>query len=99
MAWDSTAKHVPTILRQACLARDGNRCTATMLDGSRCTQTQRLEAHHLVQWQPGERLTINMLRTLCWWHHNKITQKQATRARKENPPPRYRRRVKHPGLV
>ena len=99
MAWANTHKHVPTILREACLARDDNQCTATMRDGTRCKETRRLEADHIHGWQPGEQLTLDMLQTLCWWHHNKKTQEEAAAARKRNPVPRNRRRVQHPGLL
>lgn len=85
MAWDKNRPtHVPTRIREACLTRDGTRCTAALRDGTRCPETRptHLEAAHLGQWRQGERTTIDMVRTLCTWHHNRETQAQAARARK-----------------
>lgn len=83
MAWGNQ-KHVPTSMRNACLKRDGYQCTATLNNGQRCTQTTRLEAHHLTQWQEGEKLTVEMLATLCYWHHQRITIRQAAEARRKS---------------
>lgn len=82
MAWEkSRPNHVPPKVREACLARDGYRCTSALRDGSRCPAVTQLEAAHLGQWREGERTTVDMVRTLCHWHHNRETQQQAARAR------------------
>ena len=100
MAWEkSRPKHVPRALRDACLARDGHRCTAAMRDGSRCTETTQLEADHIVQWSPNERLTVDMLRTLCSWHHKKVTAAQAAADRAAAAKARQRRAPKHPAIL
>ena len=99
MTWSNHTKHVSSPLRTACLTRDGNQCTALMLDGTRCTATTNLEADHIDGWTPGEHLTVDMLQTLCSWHHNKKTQGEAARARNLNKPVQKRRQVRHPGLV
>lgn len=99
MAWTNTTKHVPTPLRQACLRRDGHQCTATMNDGTRCQQTTNLEADHIHGWTPGETLTVDMLQTLCTWHHKQKTARESAEARRRNPPVQYRRREQHPGLL
>jgi hypothetical protein len=99
MGWTTNTKHVPTTLRNACLTRDGNQCTATMTNGRRCPETTNLEADHIHGWQAGEKLTTDMLQTLCKWHHNKKTQRQAAAARKAKQPPTRRRTQKHPGLL
>ncbi len=99
MGWNTNTKHVPTTLRNACLKRDGNQCTATRLDGQRCPETTHLEADHINGWTQGEKLTVEMLQTLCHWHHNQKTQRQAAAARKANAPQTRRRATKHPGLL
>lgn len=82
MAWENgRPTHVPTPLREACLARDGHRCTAALRDGTRCTETTNLEADHIRGWRQGEQLTVDQLQTLCAWHHRKKTQGEAARAR------------------
>ena len=100
MAWEnSRPTHVPTAVRDACLNRDGNRCVAILNDGTRCpeTQTHKLDAAHTKSWQQGERTTVDMVRTLCHWHHNRETQAEAARARRTRPSA-TRPREKHPGL-
>ncbi len=87
MAWENNRpSHVPTAVRDACLQRDGHRCTQTQRDGTRCPETTRLEAAHLTQWREGEQTTVSMVRTLCHWHHNRETQKQAAEARSKAAP-------------
>jgi len=82
MAWQNNRpNHVPTRVREQALDRDGHRCTAVMQNGQRCPETTNLEAAHLGQWQPGEHTTVDMVRTLCHWHHNRETQQQAATAR------------------
>lgn len=94
MAWDNgRPTHVPTAVREACLARDGNRCTEIQRDGHRCPETTRLEAAHITQWTPGEQTTVDNVRTLCHWHHNRETQQQAAQARATLPRPQHN----HPG--
>ncbi len=97
MAWEQgRATHVPTAIREACLTRDGHRCTATLNDGTRCPATTNLQAAHHGQWNPGERTTVDMVRTLCHWHHNRETQQQAATARRR-PPSANHPREQHPG--
>jgi len=99
MAWTNRVKHVPDKVRRDCLTRDGHQCTAQLRDGGRCPETTKLEAAHWAQWQPGETTTIDMVRTLCHWHHNQETQQEARQARLDNPPPSVRRPAeRHPGL-
>ncbi len=102
MAWENNRPdHVPTKVRDACLKRDNNRCTATLRTGGRCTETTRLEAAHITQWQPGERTTVDIVRTLCHWHHNRITQREAAEARakaQQHRPSSSHPRETHPAL-
>ena len=85
MAWENNRPdHVPTRVREACLQRDGHRCVAIQHDGKRCPETTKLEAAHKTQWQQGETTTVDMVRTLCHWHHNRETQAEAAKARKAN---------------
>lgn len=101
MPWEnSRPTHVPTRVRQAALQRDGNQCVETLSDGTRCPATNNLEAAHLAQWQAGEETTVNDVRTLCHWHHNRETQAQAAHARASQGwrrPSAYRTREQHPG--
>lgn len=101
MAWENNRPtHVPSNIRTACLQRDGYQCTATLRNGTRCTETTSLEAAHLTQWHPGERTTVDMVTTLCHWHHNRETQQQAAQARKRNTKhgTHLHPREQHPGL-
>lgn len=100
MAWEKNRpNHVPTRVRDACLARDGNRCTAALRDGTRCPATANLEAAHLTRWIPGEHTTVDMVRTRCSWHHNRETQAEAATERAKRPRPSARMpRESHPGL-
>lgn len=92
--------HVPTPVREAALTRDGHRCTAVMQNGHRCPETTSLEAAHKGRWAPGERTTLDMVRILCSWHHNRETQQQAAAARKakRTPPPTIHPREQHPAF-
>lgn len=86
MAWDNNRPtHVPTPLRDACLTRDGNQCTATRHDGTRCPETTRLEADHRTPTHQGGPTTLDNLTTLCHWHHNRKTQREAAQARQRPP--------------
>lgn len=100
MVWEnSRPTHVPAQVRDACLERDGNRCTQPQRDGTRCPETTRLEAAHIGQWQDGEVTTVNMVRTLCHWHHNRETQAQARQARANSVKPNLEHpREQHPAF-
>lgn len=99
MAWDNNRpRHVPTSVRAACLERDGHQCTATMRNGQRCPETTRLEAAHWNQYQPGETTTVDMVRTLCHWHHQRETQKQAAQGRARTRANHRHQGETHPGL-
>lgn len=98
MPWEnSRPTHVPPAVRDACLHRDGNQCTATLNKGERCPATTNLQAAHTNQWRPGERTTTDMVRTLCHWHHNRETQQQASQAKRRTPPSAAHPREQHPG--
>lgn len=98
MAWENNRPtHVPTKVREACLERDGNRCVEHMRDGTRCHDTRGLQAAHITGWTPGEVTTVDMVRTLCAWHHNRETQREAQAARKPTFTSK-RPTAKHPGL-
>lgn len=102
MAWDNNRpNHVPARIREACLERDGNRCTQIQRDMQRCPETTDLEAAHLTRWTPGETTTVNMVRTLCRWHHNRETQREASEARakaKKRRPETIHPNETHPAL-
>lgn len=100
MTWErGRPTHVPTTVRTACLNRDGHQCTQTMRNGQRCPETTNLEAAHWNAWQPGETITVDHVRTLCHWHHNRETQKQAAQARGANQGSVTHPRERHPGLT
>ena len=95
MAWDNNRpNHVPTRVREQALQRDGNRCTAIQRNGQRCPETTQLEAAHIGQWHEGEQTTVNMVRILCHWHHNRETQAQAAQARADRS--QHRPQATHP---
>ncbi|MDF2578449.1 MAG: hypothetical protein K0S49_28 [Microbacterium sp.] len=98
MPWEnSRPTHVPTAVREACLRRDGYRCVAQLNTGDRCPATTNLEAAHLAQWNQLEETTVDDVRTLCHWHHNRETQAQAAAARSSQPrPSAIRSRETHP---
>lgn len=102
MPWEnSRPTHVPTKVRQACLTRDGNRCTVTLQAGGRCTETTNLEAAHIGRWSPDENTTVDDVTTKCHWHHNRETMQQAADARKQSgqAKPSARRTTEvHPAL-
>lgn len=55
MAWQNRRpKHVPTPVREACLARDGHQCVALLNTGDRCPERDpsKLQAAHLTRWRP-----------------------------------------------
>lgn len=60
-------------LRAAVLLRDGEQCTAIRRDGARCS-SRATDCHHT-----GDRdvHTMDSLTSLCRWHHDRITAKQA----------------------
>jgi len=103
MSWDSgRPTHVPPEVRRAVLDRDQHRCTATLTDGTRCrvTQDSKLQIHHLLRYGAGGPTTAENLVTLCHWHHNRETQREATETRSKT---RAALRAgpdhgKHPGL-
>ncbi len=103
MAWSDeqrTGKRVPAALRDATLTRDGHRCTALLSDGSRCRATTRLEADHIVPSHLGGPTVLSNMTTLCHWHHNRKTQREAAAVRRATTRPGQRHpREKHPGLT
>lgn len=83
--------------RQQRFQIDGFRCTARLSDGSRCTGPAE-ECDHI-----GKRTDhrIEMLRSLCEWHHARKSSREGAIARakilRENSQ-RFRRTEAHPGL-
>ena len=100
MVWESgRSSHVPPRVRVAMLERDGYQCTARLVTGERCPATERLEAHEPDGWWEGKVVTVMDVITLCHWHHNRETQRQAAQARRRKPPPPAKKpRPRHPGL-
>ena len=95
MAW-TTGRRLPTTwpaIRRRILARDGHQCTWTQADGSRCPETTRLEVDHIDD--PHNHDPAN-LRTLCHWHHARVTAAQFHHAKQTNRKPPA---AKHPGLT
>ena len=55
-------------LREACLIRDGHRCTYVK-GGIRCTETTGLQVHHLIPRSKRGPDKLYNLRTRCTHHH------------------------------
>jgi len=56
------------LYRTLVLTRDGNRCTASLPDGSRCPETERLEVHH-ENYNRFRKELLEDCATLCRGHH------------------------------
>jgi hypothetical protein len=80
--------------RQQRFAIDGHRCTETMGNGKRCHDTNGLECHHIGE---NDDHRIEMLRTVCGWHHARLTSAQANAKRRR--PNTKTREERHPGLL
>ncbi|MFF2495838.1 HNH endonuclease [Agromyces sp. NPDC058064] len=101
MPWSNTPTRTSTPawkrLRAQVFKRDGNQCVARMADGSRCPETTNLECDHIVNVKQGGTDELDNMQTLCKWHHQRKTSREA------NAAPRPRRTTKrppeaHPGL-
>jgi 5-methylcytosine-specific restriction endonuclease McrA len=94
LSWTSQGRDLPTnwrTIRRAILQRDQHRCTWIQTDGTRCPETTRLEVDHIAN--PNDHRPDN-LRTLCHWHHARVTAAQSHRAKQAKTPT-----SQHPGLV
>lgn len=104
MGWETSDRrqHLPAnwrAIRERRFKLDGYQCTA--LDANtdeRCTGPAE-ECDHI-----GSRddHSIEMLRSLCKWHHSQKTARQGARAaaaRRKKMANRFRREEKHPGLL
>ncbi len=97
MAWEGSTRKatLPSNwdrLRRLVLERDGHRCT-WMDQGVRCDAPANQVDH------VGGRLDHDPahLRSLCEWHHNRVSSKQGNAARTRLTQRRPRRQ--HPGIV
>jgi len=82
MAWASRGRDLPSnwqAIRAAVLTRDGRRCTWLQANGARCAEITRLEVDHI--GDPDDHRLAN-LRTLCHWHHARVTAAQSLAARR-----------------
>lgn len=102
MSWEgSTRKEtLPSDWRErraAVFARDGNRCVVIKKDGRRCWDREQLECDHI-----GDREdhSLENLRTLCSWHHQRRSASQGGTASANRPRPQIKRQPEtHPGLI
>lgn len=83
LAWESSQRResLPSNwsqIRKRILKRDGDRCTASMRDGSRCPTTTGLEVHHTGKANDHRE---HLLTVLCSWHHAKETAEQSRKAK------------------
>ena len=93
MAWRTSPLPAewPTIRRRI-IMRDGGRCTETLANGQRCTGGAT-DVHHM--GAPDDHRDA-VLRSLCAWHHRRITSAQAN-AKRVRVTQRYPSE-KHPGV-
>lgn len=83
-------------LRKRRFRMDGYRCTATDAYGNRCTEPAE-ECDHIGDREDHR---IDMLRSLCKWHHGKKSGSQgaaAARKKRQEIDKRFRRVETHPG--
>lgn len=78
------------------LDRDGHRCTWTD-DGVRCGE-RATDVDHIIPAHKGGTDEPDNLRSLCRWHHERKTAREANAARVKIEP-RRRPRESHPGLI
>ncbi|MPY92953.1 MAG: HNH endonuclease [Acidimicrobiia bacterium] len=83
--------------RERILERDGHRCTILDEDGNRCTEPAHAVDHRVGKAEGGTDDPSN-LRSICRWHHVRVTARQSVEARK-NRPSRFRPQERHPGLL
>ena len=77
-------------LRRRILNRDQHRCTETTADGTRCT------AHATDVDHTGDKHDhrMEMLRSLCSWHHDRKSSAQGNAAQQRRRPT-----PQHPGIT
>ncbi len=88
LAVGPTTRVVPPKIRRFVLNRDGG-CT---MDG--CTGRYRLEVHHIIPRSQGGTHDIEILTTLCWWHHQVAVHGRGGRIDPDSPP-QARRIIPH----
>ena len=66
---DPGSRYVPTHVRRAVSARDGDRCAFVGLDG-RCTETAGLQFHHRIPFADGGPTTVDNLELRCAPHNS-----------------------------
>lgn len=82
-------------LRSAVFQRDGNRCVIIKASGRRCWD-RATDCDHI-----GDRddHSIENLRSLCSWHHQRRSSQQGNAARAEKAKILLRPKERHPGLL
>ena len=106
MTWAKDTRPLPgnwQTLRREVLARDGRRCTwIEREDGSRCSESgapsNPLEVDHITPRWRGGTDEVDNLRTLCQWHHKRVTAHDRPLSSGAYQP-RKRPRERHPGLL
>lgn len=83
-----------TEIRPAVLERDGHRCTATLRNETRCAEPGT-DVDHIGDPQVH---SMENLRLLCSWHHDRRSSAQGNAAR-GRPPSLRRPAEKHPGIL
>lgn len=103
VAWEGSDRreHLPPDWQARRLRRfkmDGYRCTAVNVYGERCEEPAE-ECDHIGSRDDHR---LEMLRSLCTWHHGKKSARQGNRAayqRRRKIDERFRRTETHPGLL
>lgn len=85
-------------LRERRFRMDGYRCTAVDQYGNRC-ESPAEECDHIGSRDDHR---IEMLRSLCTWHHGKKSGQQgaqAANAKRQQAASKFKRSEDHPGLL
>jgi len=89
MAWEPGSGRTATkewkALRVIILERDEHRCTAIQQNGERCPEKSPLVIDHIKNAASGGTDEHSNLQTLCKWHHDRKTAKEASAARTAKP--------------
>lgn len=84
-------------IRRRILKRDGWKCQREIATGGKCPELAT-DVDHIVPASQGGGDNDANLESLCRWHHNQKTGREASTAAHAIPP-RARPQEQHPGLI
>lgn len=68
-------RHIPSHIKRAVVARDGNQCTFVSEDGHRCEARASLEFDHIEPYARGGQATVDGIRQLCRPHNQLMAER------------------------